>query len=466
MATVRFYIRSEVNDRLAPIWIRFTDGRNLNIRIKTPFRMIPDYWNESKQALKQRIIYNKGEEIDGRIKIFTEEQATEIQKKLTELTNLIRAERSTLTNPATKEWLRSLIDKFCNIEAPNNDNLNDYIQRFITEATSGKRLATAGNTKKRYSAGSLRILRDFQRSFDHYQGIYKDRFYSEAERLHGKRKIRDEKTQPYKPLNFNDITIDFYNDFIHYFYDRKCSDNYIGKHIKSFKTIMRQAREEGLHNNMEVDRKAFKTISSEVDNIYLTEAELKKLFGLDLSKNRVYQTVRDVFLCGCYTAQRYSDYKRINKSMIKTISGVKHIELIQEKTGEKCLIPIRPELDAILKRYDYTLPKTFEQKVNENIKKIGDKAGITDQIHTETMRGGMKVKRDVKKCELIKTHTARRTGCSLMYLAGIPIIEIMKISGHKTPKEFMKYIRISKEETVVKLSSHPYFMGNLLKIAK
>jgi hypothetical protein len=68
------------------------------------------------------------------------------------------------------------------------------------------------------------------------------------------------------------------------------------------------------------------------------------------------------------------------------------------------------------------------------------------------------------KKDLIKTHTARRTGCSLMYLAGIPVIDIMKVSGHKTEKEFLKYIKVGKEETAINLASHPYFNQSNLKV--
>jgi hypothetical protein len=283
-----------------------------------------------------------------------------------------------------------------------------------------------------------------------------------------------------KYYNFDEINIDVYNDFVKYFYGRNCGANYIGKHIKSFKTIMRAAREENppLHNNQEIERKAFKAISEEVEHIYLTEAELKAMFELDLSKFdltpvntglRPYEIkalpiVRDVFLAGCYTAQRYSDYRRLNKSMVKTMGANKYIELNQVKTGEKCIIPIRPELDAILKRYDYTLPKTFEQKVNNGIKVIGKLAGITEMIHVEKQRGGMKVKTDNPKHKLICTHTARRSGCTNMYLAGIPIIDIRKISGHKTETEFLKYIRVGKEETAISMSNHPYFSGSALKV--
>jgi len=447
MATIKFYTRTEIH-KLATVWLRFIDGTKIDFRIKTPEKIYPDYWNEDSQKLKQRILFTED---------LTEDQANVIEDNLTQLRKHILREWNDLETPVTKEWLQTLIDKFYHKETPSNETLNQYIKRFIEEAKSGKRLANVGNTKKNYSAGSIRILRGFMLSFELFQGI------EHEEGTQKRKQYKEYPKQPYKPLNFNDISIDTYNDFVQFFYSRNCGANYIGKHIKSFKTIMRASREEGLHNNTEIDRKAFKTLSEEVEAIYLTEAELKRIFELDLSDNKHLSEVRDVFLCGCYTAQRYSDYAKINKSNIKVKDGNKTIELIQKKTGEKCIIPVRPELDAILKRYDYTLPKTFEQKVNEGIKKIGLKAKITELIHVEKNRGGMTVKTEVKKCDLIKTHTARRTGCSLMYLAGIPSIAIMKISGHKTEKEFLKYIRIGKEETAVKLASHPYFLGNNLK---
>ena len=43
-----------------------------------------------------------------------------------------------------------------------------------------------------------------------------------------------------------------------------------------------------------------------------------------------------------------------------------------------------------------------------------------------------------------------------MYLAGIPTIAIMKVTGHKTEREFMKvYQRSTEEQTALELMSHP-----------
>jgi hypothetical protein len=454
MAKINFIVKSKQEGQPATVYLRYSDKRGIDFVTATREKLFPEYWSSTTQEFKQGISYTD---------LFTEKQRVEIEDRFTEIRAFVNKEYFLLKGtPATTIWLKAVLNKFYNKGTLGSETLNQYIRRFVDEATSGKRLANAGNTKKRYSHGSLRALRGFMLSFNMFQGIEEEEKKDKEGNVKPKRKqAKTYPKQPYKPLNFNDITIDTYNDFVQFFYSRNCGANYIGKHIKTFKTIMRQAREEGLHNNMEIERKAFKTISEEVDHIYLTEAELNRLYELDLSDNKHLQEVRDVFLAGCYTAQRYSDYSRINKSNIKEIDGTKYIELIQKKTGEKCIIPIRPELEVILKRYDYTLPKSFEQKVNEGIKKIAAKAKITEPIHTEKNKGGMKVKTDVKKCDLIVTHTARRTGCSLMYLAGIPIIDIMKISGHRTPKEFLNYLRISKEETAVTLARHPYFLGKL-----
>lgn len=426
MATIRFYIRSKVN-KLAPVYVQYRDGTDIKIRVITPFKLYPDYWNEKGQKLKPNILYT--EEL-------SQTDAKDIEDKFDQLRDRILRASFDLSAPPTTTWLTSVINKFYYKEAPKTETFRQYLNRFYEEAKAGTRLCSAGNTRRRYSYESVRSIRGTKLSFEMFE---------------------DDKQ---RKTNFNDINIDWYNDFLQFYYKRGCSANYIGRHIKTLKTIMRAAREEGLHQNMEIERKSFKAISEPSDSIYLTEEEIHRMFVKDLSETPVLAKVRDIFLCGVYTAQRYSDYSRINKNMIK--DG--YIELVQQKTGEKCIIPIKPELEAILQRYDYTLPKSFEQKINFNIKKVGTSCKITEPVTTETYKSGLRVKTTVPKCKLIKTHTARRSGITLMYLAGIATIDIMKISGHKTEREFLKYVKIGKQETAVRMKEHPYFSGNVLKV--
>ena len=114
---------------------------------------------------------------------------------------------------------------------------------------------------------------------------------------------------------------------------------------------------------------------------------------------------------------------------------------------------------AILAKYEKRLPKSYEQKVNKYIKEVAREAGIIEKIEISYVENSEKKTKIVEKCELVKTHTARRSGATNMYLAKIPTIAIMKITGHKTEKEFMKYIKITEEESAMELMNHPYFSG-------
>lgn len=426
MATVRFYTRSEV-DKLASVYVQFRDGSDIKLRVITPFRMYPSYWNEKLQRLKPNILFT--EEL-------TRDQAKDIEDRLTALKDAIQREHFKLSAPPSTDWLKGVVDKFYYKDAPKNETLRQYLNRFCEEAKAGVRLATVGTTKRRYSYETLRGMRGSVKSFEMFEDA------------------------AHRSSNFNDIDIAWYDAFVAFYYERGCSANYVGRHIKTLKTIMHMAREEGLHQNIDIDRKSFKVISEKVDPIYLTEDEVHRMFIKDLSDQPHLERARDIFLAGVYTAQRYSDYNRINKSMIK--NG--EIHLVQQKTNEKCIIPIKPELEIILKKYDYTLPKSHEQKVNLHIKTVGEKCEINDPIAIEEYKGGLKVKKTEPKYKLIRTHTARRTGITLMYLAGIEPIDIMKISAHRTEREFLKYVRVSKEQTSKRLKTHPYYSGNVLKV--
>jgi len=80
-------------------------------------------------------------------------------------------------------------------------------------------------------------------------------------------------------------------------------------------------------------------------------------------------------------------------------------------------------------------------------------------------KGGLRVDRKYKKHELITVHTARRSFATNMYMADVPTISIMKITGHRTEKSFLKYIRISQEDNANKLMNHPFFNSEM-KIAR
>jgi site-specific recombinase XerD len=436
MASVSFYTRSSKDDKNVPIYARFRDT-DFNIRVKSGFFVSPRYWSNKTGTLKKTRLYTDD---------FPEKDQTKLINDLSSLRQVVFTAYGELIREKirpTSEWLNSIIDVYHGKDKPKlpDMNLNEYIEKFISDIQAGERLVTSKpHEGERYKPLTIKNYKGFQLQFIAFQKATR------------------------RKMNFNDVNVDLYNDFIQFFSKKGYSPNTIGRHIKTLKSIVRAAYEDGLHTNTEVNRKAFKTIRVPVDNIYLTERELKAMLDLDLSDKSVLEIARDIFLIGCYTAQRFSDYSAIKESHIRRLRNGSVIDLVQKKTGERVIIPVRPELETLLQKYGYCVPKIWEQKLNQHIKTVGEMAGIIEPVNINQTRGGMVVQKTVPKNELIKTHTARRSGCTNMYLAGISTLDIMKISGHKTEREFLGYIKVGKEETAATLSLHPYFTGNQLKI--
>ena len=62
------------------------------------------------------------------------------------------------------------------------------------------------------------------------------------------------------------------------------------------------------------------------------------------------------------------------------------------------------------------------------------------------------------KCKLVTSHCARISFApNAYYLAGLPILTIMAITGHQTEKIFLKYVRVSKEEHARKSNQHEFY---------
>jgi len=181
---------------------------------------------------------------------------------------------------------------------------------------------------------------------------------------------------------------------------------------------------------------------------------IQKIYNYDFSKNKRLERTRDLFIVGCYTGLRFSDFSQLTSDNIKS----ELITVKTQKTGEKVVIPLHWTVKNILAKYSETakgLPRDLSnQRMNDYLKEIGREVKIDEQIHRTQSKDGLKVSKNVSKWELITTHTARRSFATNLYKSGFPSIAIMKITGHRTEKSFMKYIKISLEENANFLQAH------------
>lgn len=259
-------------------------------------------------------------------------------------------------------------------------------------------------------------------------------------------------------LAFDTINMDFYQRFIAWCYSSaNLTTNSVGFTIKVLKTVMNEAFERGLHKNLAYKSKYFKKPEVESDTVYLTEPELQLIIDLDLSENPRLDHVRDLFIIGCYTGLRISDLKKLKRENVQA----DYIYIRTQKQDSQVVIPINPKVRAILDKYHGTasgLPRIIsDQKYSDYLKDLCELAKIEQLVQFSTFYGPRKVTNALPKWKLVSSHTARRSFATNAYLAGVPVISLMKITGHRTEKAFLKYIRVTPEENARKLAEHDFF---------
>jgi integrase len=310
---------------------------------------------------------------------------------------------------------------------------------------------TAGKSKEIIEAykvftGKKKVISTVPISLISFIAIFQDRYKNKFNPAHLKHynglktHLEEFQTKKCFRIDFDTIGKDFYIKFTDYLAALGLKPNTIGAHIKRLKRLMNEAIEDKLTTNHDHHKRDFKIIKVDVDTVYLTENEIKALYemAIDLPSKR---KIRDIFVLNCYTGLRHSDWP---KASIDSIHEGK-LYVRTQKTDEPVIIPVKPLVSEILEKYG-TIDVPTLQKTNEAIRWIGEKA------FDKKLGAG-----NIKKWLEIRTHTARRSFATNAYLAGIPMHDIMQITGHRTTESFLKYIRVTKLETAEKLKDHPFF---------
>lgn len=203
----------------------------------------------------------------------------------------------------------------------------------------------------------------------------------------------------------------------------------------------------------------------------MSDAELQSLYEMPLDGLDV--PVRDVFLVGCYTCQRYSNYSALSTNNFTTTSReTKVIRLILKKTTTSVVVPtMNDNLLRIAERYNFKIPTITDVILNRYIKDILKRLSETvpSLLYTEVTKHTMRERNMEKRgdaefmrneddevikyrYDLVTSHTARRNGITNLYLTGLfDIVQMMSISGHKDQRTFLEYIKLSSDEIADKI---------------
>ena len=259
-------------------------------------------------------------------------------------------------------------------------------------------------------------------------------------------------------LSFDNINRDFYYEFITYLNNEKYTKNYTGTIIQKLKTVMSYSFDEGFHKNLEFKKNYFSKVSEVIHHPYLDMTELKAIEELDLIDNDA-DLARDIFLIECYSGLRIGDLLSfINNPVYVEDKGKKFMKVTQSKTSNIVFIPLGSKFSRIMDKYNGELPPFLHQNsINAHLKSICKKAKIDAPYQYVRTEGGEKVIYNLPKYKFITTHTGRRSFCTNAYNAEVPVQDIMAISGHKTEKVFLNYIKVDLLKTASRISNNSHF---------
>ena len=309
------------------------------------------------------------------------------------------------------------------VAAAPKDTLIGFIEQFVQDCEKGIRLSPK---RQKLKPSSISSYKTTQRLIDKFQQQAKIILTLKG---------------------FSQSDIDKFSDYL--IISEELAMNTHAKSMMDLLQIIKYAVKQKRIPAAKMVELEFDTRREETDSIYLTEDQILEMLEIKDFDEPVHEVVRDIFVLGCFTGMRFSDYSSIDTSAIRN----NRLEFVQKKTGGKVTIPIHPVVTTILKKYNNTLPAVPENnEFNRIIKLVGEKlpslhVPFTKQVTYKRER----IELVEMKYAFLQTHTARRSFCSNEYLKGTDPLIIMSISGHKSHKSFMRYIKVSGDQFADKL---------------
>lgn len=415
MANIKFSCIKKSNP--SNLNIRFYLGKKIDCNAQSHILVNPNDWSEKMQNFKPNTDIN--------IKNHCKPLIDNLKKEILVKYNIDHSNGVIIDS----KWLKKTVQDF----HKRPEGIEEYkiyfvpfVEKFIEDSKirrnpiSGKTIAE--NTIKKYVT-TLNKIKEFEKTYD-------------------------------TKLRITDINIKFHEKLTHYLKDElNYSGTYIAKVVNQIKLFVREAKEQKLEINDEIESRKFTYKTDETFDTYLNPSEIDLIYNLNLTHNESLDNARDLFIIGLWTGLRISDLKNINYSLF-----TKNTLVVPEteKTGKMVEIPIHPQVRKILDKRLNELPKVIStQKFNDYIKELCRLAGITEEIfgNIKNPITNRKEKGLYPKYKLISSHTARRSFATNHY-GELPDRTIMACTGHKSLSQFHKYLKTTQKDHIEKLNKY------------
>jgi len=415
-----------LSDDTYPVWIRITHLRRSSY-IATGYSCQEDEWNPEASRLfemKPRITQSHKENLNP-------QELRDLKKKY----SIVKI------NPLAKK-INSDIDKhirkILTVKDKLEANEESLSSRNIKKLTATKDSGYSDKSFVQYWEKQNELLEKNQA-----YGTLKT-YKSILRQLKGDKEI--EGFLKGKDLSFEEITIDFLEEYKGYLKRTGYSKNTIHNHLKTFRSILYKAIKEPGKNYFNQDKNPFFAFKLESDKTQrkerLNPAEIKKLQDLKLEKGTRLYDSRNMFMFSFFCAGiRIGDLIQLKWSNIQ--EGRLTYEM--GKTGKKRSLKLLPQALNILKIYqkkeseneDFIFPF-----LRNNINRV-NKLYFKKQLEAKAALINKCLKIIGEKAEIPKklsSHISRHSFADIARKKGTSLLDIQKLLGHSDSKTTEIYL--------------------------
>jgi integrase len=248
-----------------------------------------------------------------------------------------------------------------------------------------------------------------------------------------------------------------WSDFL---YNKGYYDNYVSNQFKMLRTLLNYLhKEKGWMVNQFIPGRFIP--KEQIPIVVLTPQQLNFLINdvnFHNSLSPCLQRAKDIFVTGCTVALRISDLQKLTQKNLEECDGKFYLTVYSGKTQTytRVLLPlyVMNIFKRNVKRCKRLLPPLSNTNLNIQIKKLAEKAGWTHTVVKQRKQRSIAKIQYVDKsnktlhrfCDLITTHTMRRTAISAMLALGMPEYLVRKVSGHAPgSREFYRYVNLNQQ---------------------
>jgi len=437
MVSISYFVRSGTNT----IYFSVSKGREFQIKRSTQKKL-----NNSSNwiAEKHKVSQCKQEPFANSINNYLANHKSNIVKEIQELQKNQLEVNEVNVSMILNTFEDSTISKRKRYEFSFTEHLEEYVKLI----KSGKK--TNPKDGKPYRKSTIKGYQSLIENIKKYEKV-------------------NPKIKPHK------VDSKLYDNMKNFFKEEGFKDGYIGVMLSRFQTTIKNY----LVLDLKIEFKNYnsdqwkKLTTEKTLSTYLSLSELNTLLKLDLSGyEKEYDNVRDAYCFIAFTCGiRIGDYERLTKDNLTTemVNGkkIQYIEFTQSKTGSDVKAPLNKIAVELIKKHNGFPRFSSQQKSNKILKKLGMILGFDNWIENKNLDG--KVIEKKRRYDLMVNHSSRRSFCTNAWDLNTDLIQIMSMSGHRSPDILLGYIGKTRKQMADRMLTTEYFksvndLDNLLEL--